>query len=69
MNKELIDDVFYCEEHVWGTCSSYDKEGKCIITSLNKEICIDATRWYLKKIADGGFDEAISYSGKVDGKL
>lgn len=46
--KNLIDDSFYVEEKKWGTWDSYDKEGKCLITSLTEEECIKATRFILK---------------------
>lgn len=73
MDKKLIDDTFYCEQHSWGTWSSYDKDGKCIITSLTEEICISATRWFLKAKQEG-FEQvdnkdSKSYSGSVDYKL
>lgn len=48
MEKQLIDDTFYVEEKKWGTWDSYDKEGKCLITSLTEEECIKATRFILK---------------------
>lgn len=46
--KNLIDDTFYVEEKKWGTWDSYDKEGKCLITSLTEEECIKMTRFILK---------------------
>lgn len=48
MERQLIDDAFYVEEKKWGTWDSYDKEGKCLITSLTEEECIKATRFILK---------------------
>jgi hypothetical protein len=67
--KEIIDGCFYCEEKRWGTWDSYDLEGKCIITSLTKEQCIHATRWHLKFLQEGKFENDKVYSGVVDGKL
>jgi hypothetical protein len=66
--KNLIDDCFYVEEKKWGTWDSYDKEGKCIITSLTENECINATRFYLKGRQEG-FPESRSYEGEVGGKL
>lgn len=68
MNKELIDDAFYVEEKSYGLWHSTDKEGKGLITSLTKEICINATHFYLKGLQEG-FSETQSYVGKVEGKL
>jgi hypothetical protein len=68
-NKELIDECFYCEEQRWGTWNSYDLERKCIITSLTKEECIRATRFYLKAKQEGKFENDKVYSGSVEGKL
>lgn len=66
--RKLIDDCFYIEEKKWGTWDSYDKEGKCIITSLTENECINATRFYLKGRQEG-FLESKSYEGNVGGKL
>lgn len=68
MEKKLIDDCFYVEEKKWGTWDSFDKEGKAIITSLNEEECIRATRWYLKQKQEG-FEKVKTYQGEVGGKL
>lgn len=68
MEKTLIDDAFYLEETSWKTWKSYDKEGNELITSLRKDVCIAATRFYLKGKQEG-FPETNKYSGKVDGKL
>jgi hypothetical protein len=68
-DKEIIDGCFYVCEKRWKTWDSYDLEGKCIITSLTKEGCINATRFYLKGKQEGKFEEEKSYSGEVSGKL
>ncbi len=65
---EWIDDCFRVEEKRWGTWSSYDKDGKEIITSLTKEQCILATRFYLKGKQEG-FEETETYDSVVGGKL
>lgn len=49
---EWIDDCFRVEQRKWGTWDSYDKDNKALITSLTKEICIDATRFHLKRLQD-----------------
>jgi len=71
MEKQLYDDAFYVEQKKWGTWGSYDKDGKCIITSLTEEECIRSTRWYLKQKQEGAFDkiEIKTYDGTVGGKL
>ena len=65
---EWIDSCFRIEEKSWGTWSSYDKEGKELITSLTKEQCILATRFYLKGKQEG-FEEVKNYESKIAGKL
>jgi hypothetical protein len=66
---EWIDDCFRVEEKRWGTWTSYDKEDKELITSLHKEICISATRWYLKNKQEGFVENEVKYEGVVGGKL
>ncbi len=65
---KLIDDCFYVETKKWGTWDSYDKDGKCLITSPTEQVCIDATRFYLKGLQEG-FAEVNTHQGIVDGKL
>jgi hypothetical protein len=66
--KTLIDDCFFVEQKKWGTWDSYNKDGKCLITSLTEQSCIDATRYYMKGLQEG-FAEVNSHQGTVDGKL
>jgi len=66
---DWIDDCFRVEEKRWGTWTSYDKEGKELITSLQKDICTNATRWYLKNKQEGFVENAVKYEGAVGGKL
>ena len=66
---EWIDDCFRVEEKKWGTWSSYDREGKELITSLQKELCVSATRWYLKNKQEGFVENEVKYEGVVGGKL
>jgi hypothetical protein len=68
-NFEWIDDAFRVEERKWGTWDSYDRDGKSIITSLTKENCINATRWYLKQKQEGFSETEIKYESFVGGKL
>jgi hypothetical protein len=65
---EWIDDCFRVEQKRWGTWDSYNKEGKAIITSLTREQCINATRFYLKGNQEG-WEDSKQYDGKVGGKL
>jgi hypothetical protein len=67
-SRELIDDCFYVEQKKWGTWDSVDKQGKGLITSLTREHCIAATRFYLKGLQEG-FPEAKTHEGTVGGKL
>lgn len=69
---ELIDDAFYVEKQRWGTWNSYDKDGKAILTSLNEEQCVHATRFYLKGLQEGWNEEQTmvkSENSIVGGKL
>ena len=68
MEKNLIDECFYVEQKKYGLWHSIDKEGKGLITSLTEEVCITATRFYLKGLQEG-FPESQTHSGTVDGKL
>jgi hypothetical protein len=65
----LIDDAFYVKQSRWGTWSSYDKEGKKLVTSLNEKLCTDSTRFYLKGLQEGFLDSGPCYDGSVQGKL
>ena len=73
MDKQWYDDnAFYVEQKKWGTWDSYDKDGKCIVTSLTEENCVRATRFILKFKQDeknGLVVETKTYSGEVGGKL
>jgi len=66
---EWIDDAFRVERKKYGLWDSYDKDGKCIITSLTEEECVSATRFYLKGCQEGWSDATITYEGTVGGKL
>ena len=67
--SEWIDDAFRVERKKYGLWDSYDKDGKCIITSLTEEECVSATRFYLKGCQEGWSDATITYEGTVGGKL
>lgn len=69
MNRTLIDDAFYVEQTDWKTWKSYDKEGKPLITSLREEVCVHATRFYLKGLQEGWPETQKTYESKVEGKL
>lgn len=71
MTKELIDDAFYIEEKRWKTWQSHYPDGTGIITSLTKEECLKASRWYLKSKQEGEFDKSPekTYSTKDNYKL
>jgi hypothetical protein len=70
MEKQLIDDCFYVEQKRYGTWDSYDKDGKCIVTSLTEEQCILATRFILQGRQEGWNEEQTkTYSTKDNYKL
>jgi len=69
---EWIDECFRIEQKKWGTWDSYDKEGKCIVTSLTEGDCIRATRFVLKGRMEGwnnGESVVKSENSFVGGKL
>lgn len=68
MDKKLIDDCFYVQQKSYGLWDSTDLDGKGLITSLTEELCISATRFYLKGIQEG-WPETKTYDGTVGGKL
>jgi len=65
------DNSFIIEKQRWGTYISKDLEGKPLVTSLTEEICLKATRFYLKGVQEGWADSntSKSYDGVVGGKL
>jgi hypothetical protein len=71
MSEWYDDGEFRVEQKKYGLWDSYDKEGKCIITSLTEEQCVTATRWYLKQIQENTLDKTLekTYTLEVGGKL
>lgn len=67
--ESYIDGAFKVEKKRWGTWSSYDKDGNPLVTSLSEELCIAATRFYLKGKQEGFSESDNSYEGFVGGKL
>ncbi len=66
----FYDEAFYVEQTPYKLWHSFDKDGKPLITSLTEELCVSATRFYLKGIQEGwGEDGASKYEGTVGGKL
>ncbi|UYA57550.1 hypothetical protein SCREM1_93 [Synechococcus phage S-CREM1] len=71
-NKQTFydDGAFYVEQTPYKLWHSFDKDSKPLITSLTKELCISATRFYLKGVQEGwSEDGATKYEGTVGGKL
>jgi hypothetical protein len=67
--KKFYDDgAFYVEQSRWKMWNSYDKDGKCILTSLDEERCVRATRFYLKGVQEG-WEDSVTHEGTVGGKL
>ena len=65
----VIDGAFTVRKQKWGTYVSYAEDGTELITSLTEELCISATRWWLKARQDGFTENATTYDGTVGGKL
>lgn len=66
---KVYDEAFTVKRQRWGTFVSYTLEGEALITSLNEEGCISATRWYLKARQEGFTEEVTTYDSVVGGKL
>lgn len=69
MERELIDDCFYVQKQRWGTWISEDSMGKQLVTSPNRETCIQASRFYLKGRQEGFSEPEVIHDGTVRGKL
>ena len=71
--KQFYDDgAFYVEQSRWKMWNSYDKDGKCILTSLTEKNCMSATRFLLKirqDEANGKVDKVKAYETKDNYKL
>ena len=48
---------------------SFLKDGTPIISALTKEVCISATRFYLKGKQEGFDNPVVTHEGYVGGKL
>ena len=66
---DLIDESFYIEKKKWGTFMSFRPDGSPLVTSLTRELCVDATRFYLKGLQEGFPEPDSSYDSTVGGKL
>lgn len=71
MENKVYDDSFTIEKMRWGTYTSVGLDGKRLITSLTEELCISATRFYLKGLQEGWpeAEDARTYDSYVGGKL
>lgn len=67
--KNLIDNAFYVKKQRWGTWVSYDEKDQSLITSLTEQLCIEATRFYLKGRQEGFSEPEKVHEGVVGGKL
>lgn len=66
----IYDDAFTVAKSELGTWKSYDADGNPLVTSPTEQVCINATRFYLKGLQDGGFTLAVkTYNSFVRGKL
>ena len=67
--KNLIDNAFYVKKQRWGTWVSYDEKDQSLITSLTEQLCIEATRFYLKGRQEGFSEPEKVHEGVVGGNL
>jgi hypothetical protein len=65
----VYDESFTVKKQRWGTFVSYDLEGSILITSITEDLCISATRWYLKARQEGFEEPVANYQPTVEGKL
>ena len=61
--------LFELKETRFGLWTSYDKEGKGIITALTKGACYDGTVFHLHGVKHGFPETASSYDRTLGGKL
>ncbi len=69
---EVWDESFVVRKQRWGTFVSYSlKDDRELITSLTLELCVAATRFYLKGLQEGweSDSEQNTYDSVVGGKL
>jgi hypothetical protein len=69
---QLYDNAFYVRRQRWGTFVSYRADtDQSLITSLTEELCIHATRFYLKGLQEGWPEapDSKTYDSVVGGKL
>ena len=69
MEPKLYDDCFYVQQKKYGLWYSTDKDGNGLITSLSEELCVAATRFYLKGRQEGFPEPEKVHEGVVGGKL
>ncbi len=65
----LYDGAFNVDSKKWGTFTSYDTEGRALVTSLTEENCVEATRCFLKWQQEGFTEKVSTYDSVVGGKL
>ena len=65
----MMPDAFTIEKTSYGLYTSYDKDGKELVTSLTEETCRAMTHFYLKGKQDKFTGKASRYDGVVSGKL
>jgi hypothetical protein len=65
---DWIDYTFRIEETRWKTFRSFAKNGKELVTSLYRDVCITATRFYLKRCQEG-WVASTTYKGIVGEKF
>lgn len=67
-DEAIIDETFWVKKQDWGTYVSVNADDLHVVTSLTRESCVAATRWYLKAQQEG-FEETKTYESVVGGKL
>ena len=69
MEPKLYDDCLYVQQKKYGLWYSTDTEWNGLITSLTEELCVSATRFYLKGRQEGFPEPEKVHEGVVGGKL
>jgi hypothetical protein len=68
-NLRIYDEAFTVCGKSSGTYISYSLGGDPLVTSLSEEICVNATRFFLKESQESFQEETTTYDGVVGGKL
>ena len=65
----MYDDAFNVDKTRLGLYTSYNIEGRELVTALTEEQCVFSTRWLLKQRQEEFTKTENTYNGMVEGKL